>query len=145
LSGEGDSGYHGAPPGDLFVRILIKPHALFKREGLDLYCEIPVSFATAALGEDLEIPTLDGKVKLRIPAETQSGKIFKLRGKGVKGMRGDTGDLLCRVIVETPVSLNSEQKELLSKFQESLSSDSKNHSPMARSWFDSVKKFFGVN
>lgn len=143
LSGEGDAGFNGSPPGDLYVRILVKPHSIFKRQGLDLYCEVPISFVAASLGEDIEIPTIDGKVKLKIPPETQGGKTFKLRGKGIKGMRGDIGDLLCKVIIETPVNLNSEQKEMLIKFQESLANDNKNHSPLARTWFDNVRRFFG--
>ncbi|MCL5261560.1 MAG: molecular chaperone DnaJ [Gammaproteobacteria bacterium] len=143
LSGKGDAGYEGGPSGDLFVQIAVKPHRIFRREANDLYCEVPISFVSAALGDELEIPTLDGKVKLKIPSECQSGKVFRLRGKGVKGLRGGTGDLLCTVIVETPVNLNSEQKEYLKKFQESLAKDSRRHSPLSKSWFDSVKEFFG--
>jgi molecular chaperone DnaJ len=142
LAGEGDAGFHGAPRGDLYVQIHIKPHSIFKRQELDLYCEIPITFIVATLGEELEIPTLDGKVKLKIPPETQTGKMFRLRGKGVKGVHGGQGDLFCRVIIETPVNLNNEQKELLHKFEQALAKDNKNHSPMARTWFDNVKEFF---
>jgi molecular chaperone DnaJ len=120
----------------------VKPHAIFKREGNDLHCELPIDFATACLGGELEIPTLDGQVKLKIPAETQSNKAFRLRGKGVKSLRGSSiGDLLCHITVETPVNLNSDQKELLRKFQESLG-DGRKHSPQSTGWFDNVKKFF---
>jgi molecular chaperone DnaJ len=144
LAGEGDAGVHGASAGDLYVEITIKPHKIFKRDGLNLYCEIPITYIAAALGEELEVPTLDGKVKLKIPAETQSGKVFRLRDKGVRGMRGGAGDLLCTVVVETPVNLNSEQKDMLRQFGDALAKDHKNHSPMSRNWFDSVKEFFGI-
>lgn len=144
LSGEGEAGMHGAPAGDLYVQIRIKPHDIFEREGNNLISEVPVSFTMAALGGELEIPTLDGKVKLKIPAETQSGKMFRLRGKGVKPARGGSvGDLLCRVVVETPINLSKAQKDLLNQFKESLEKDKKDHSPKSKSWFDRVKKFFG--
>lgn len=143
LGGEGDAGSNGAPPGDLYVEVAIKPHKIFRRDDLDLHCEVPITFVAAALGDELEIPTIDGKVKLKIPPETQSGKIFKLRGKGVRGIHGGLGDLLCTVVVETPINLSAEQKELLTKFDESLAKDRKKHSPMAKGWFDSVKDFFG--
>jgi molecular chaperone DnaJ len=143
LSGEGEAGLHGAPPGDLYVQIRVKEHAIFHREGNDLYSEVPLSFTMAVLGGEIEIPTLEGSVKLTIPAETQSGSQFRLRGKGVKALRsGGTGDLICRVVVETPVKLSDEQKTLLRQFEESLKKDSKNHSPRSGNWFDSVKDFF---
>ena len=114
LSGEGEAGVNGGPPGDLYVVIHIKPHAVFQRDHNDLHCEMPISFTTAALGGEIEIPTLDGYAKIKIPAETQSGKVFRLRGKGIKGVRSSThGDLLCHVVVETPVNLTARQKELL--------------------------------
>jgi len=144
LAGEGEAGIHGGSTGDLYVEISLKPHPIFKRQGNDLYCEVPISFATAALGGEIEIPTLDGKVMLKIPPETQSGKILRLRGKGVKGVRGGIGDLLCSAVIETPIRLSEEQKELLKQFEESLLKDSKRHRPKTDSWFDSVKNFFGM-
>ena len=108
----------------------------------DLYVQISVRFTTAALGGELEVPTLDGKVKLKVPAESQSGKLFRLRGKGVKSVRSHhVGDLLCRIMVETPVNLTARQKELLQEFEESLEGNDK-HSPRHHSWLDGVKKFF---
>lgn len=144
LAGEGEAGMHGAPAGDLYIEVNIKPHAIFKRDANDLHCAIPISFIMAALGGEIEIPTLDGKVALKIPEETQSGKVFRLRGKGIKGLRGGLGDLFCTVMVETPIRLNNEQKELLRKFSVSLENDHKKHSPQASGWFDNVKKFFGI-
>ncbi|MGE5624572.1 MAG: molecular chaperone DnaJ [Bacillota bacterium] len=143
LSGEGEAGPNGGPAGDLYVEISVRPHAIFARDGADLACEVPVSFATAALGGELEVPTLDGSVSLKIPAETQTGKVFRLRGKGVKPVRGGSvGDLLCRVEVETPVSLSREQKDLLKKLETSLKADGGKHSPREHSWLEGVKKFF---
>ena len=140
LSGEGEAGPDGAPPGDLYVQVVVREHSIFKREGADLYCEIPLGFTDAALGGEIEVPTLDGKVKLRIPAETQTGKLFRMRGKGVKPVRGGmTGDLLCRVTLETPVKLSGRQKELLKEFHKSLD---ERHSPKSKTWFDGVKRFF---
>ncbi|MCK4608968.1 MAG: molecular chaperone DnaJ [Gammaproteobacteria bacterium] len=143
LSGEGEAGLFGAPAGDLYVQINVRSHPIFIREDNDLLCEVPISLATAILGGELNIPTLTGKVKLKIPAETQTGKMFRLRGKGVKSARDSiTGDLLCRVTIETPINLSREQKELLEKFDQSLVEDGKKHSPRAKSWFDNVKQFF---
>ncbi len=143
LSGEGEAGENGGPPGDLYVQIAVREHKIFQRDGTDLYCEVPIAVAVASLGGELDVPTLDGQVKLKIPAETQTGKMFRLRGKGVKSVRSAaTGDLLCRVVVETPVNLTKEQKELLEKFDQSLRADKKSHSPKASSWLDGVKKFF---
>jgi molecular chaperone DnaJ len=145
LSGEGEPGVNGGPPGDLYVQMQVKPHAVFQREANDLHCEMPVSFATAALGGEIDIPTLDGQAKIRIPAETQSGKIFRLRGKGIKGVRSHThGDLLCHVVVETPVHLTERQKELLREFETISLKDSDRHSPRAKSWMDKVKDFFAT-
>ena len=141
LSGEGEAGMHGAPAGDLYVSVHIRQHPIFQRDNLDLYCEVPVSFTIAALGGELEVPTLDGKVKLKVPAETQTGKTLRLRGKGVKSSRG-LGDLFCRITVETPVKLTDEQKDLLEKFAASLAQNAKRHTPRTDSWFDAVKKFF---
>jgi molecular chaperone DnaJ len=143
LAGEGEAGEHGGPPGDLYVQIQVKPHPIFTREESDLYCEVPISFTAAALGGDLEVPTLDGRLSLKIPAETQTGKVFRIRGKGVKPVRGGpTGDLLCRAIVETPVNLTREQKDLLQQFAETMEAGGKRHTPQQGSWLDGVKKFF---
>jgi molecular chaperone DnaJ len=121
----------------------VREHALFKREDENLYCEVPISFATAALGGELEIPTLDGRVKLRIPAETQTGKLFRLRGKGVPIPHSSNhGDLLCRVVIETPVNLSDTQRELLEQFDLDCKNDKRDHSPQSTSWFSSVKRFF---
>lgn len=142
LAGEGEAGMHGGSAGDLYVQINVKSHAIFERHESDLYCEVPISFTTAALGGSIEVPTLEGRVTLKIPSETQTGKTFRLRGKGMKSVRGHaTGDLLCRVVIETPVNLSREQKELFTKLQDSLAA-SKSHSPRSSSWFDGVKKFF---
>lgn len=142
LSGEGEAGSHGGPSGDLYVQVNVREHAIFERDGRHLYCEVPISFVDAALGGELEVPTLDGRVKLKVPAETQTGKLFRLRGKGVAPVRGGgAGDLMVRVVVETPVNLTSRQKELLREFQETTSEGDK-HSPKKHSFFDSVKKFF---
>jgi molecular chaperone DnaJ len=143
LSGEGEPSDSGGPPGDLYVQVSIREHPIFGREDNDLFCEVPVSFVTATLGGELDVPTLDGRVKLKIPPETQSGKLFRLRGKGVKPLRGGaTGDLLCKVMVETPVKLNAKQKALLMEFEKALQEGDKKHNPKASSWLDGVKKFF---
>ncbi len=147
-SGEGAPGEKGGPPGDLYILIDIKPHPLFRRDDADLLCDMPISFTTAALGGEIEVPTLDGKVSLKIPAETQTGKVFRLRGKGVRPVRGGTqGDLLVTVHVETPVKLNAEQRELLEAFERSLGGGeadgvAKKHRPRQHSFLDSVKRFF---
>ncbi|MBT5229171.1 MAG: molecular chaperone DnaJ, partial [Methylococcales bacterium] len=141
LSGEGEAGEHGGPPGDLYVQVQVRQHDIFTRDDNNLHCDVPVSIVDAALGGELEVPTLDGRVSLKIPAETQTGKMFRLRGKGVKPVRGGaTGDLICKVLVETPVKLTKEQKELLAQFGDSLNHEK--HSPQATSWLDGVKKFF---
>ncbi|MEE4302303.1 MAG: molecular chaperone DnaJ [Pseudomonadales bacterium] len=141
LTGEGEISPGGGPPGDLYVQIAVREHPLFTREGRHLYCEVPISFPDAALGGELEVPTLDGRVKLKIPEETQSGRLFRLRGKGVRPVRGgEPGDLLCRVVVETPVKLTSEQKDLLAQFRASL--EGGEHAPKEKSWFEGVKSFF---
>ena len=143
LTGEGEAGEYGAPTGDLYVHVIVRDHEIFTREGPDLYCEVPISFAAAALGRDIEIPTLDGKVKLRIPQETQSGRLFRLRGKGVRSVRSSArGDLLCRVVVETPVNLSRKQRDILESFEDSMVDDEPRFRPRASNWFDSVKKFF---
>jgi len=143
LTGEGEAGEFGGPPGDLYVETHVREHPIFHREENHLYCEMPISFVTAALGGELEVPTLDGKVKLKVPAETQSGKMFRLRGKGVRSVHGGSvGDLLCRVAVETPVKLNAKQKELLKEFDQTLVEGAKKHNPRSDSWLSGVKKFF---
>lgn len=143
LGGEGEAGINGGPAGDLYVQIRVKPHDIFTREGVDLHCEVPISIGVAALGGELEVPTLDGRVKLKIPAETQSGKLFRLRGKGVTSVRGGmTGDLICRTTVETPVNLTRRQKELLEEFESTLKAGGEKHSPRASGWLDGVKRFF---
>jgi molecular chaperone DnaJ len=143
LSREGEAGRNGGPPGDLYVDISVNEHPIFTREGQNLSCEVPVSFATAVLGGTVDVPTLDGNVLLKVPAETQSGSVFRLRGKGVRSVRASgLGDLFCRVQVETPVSLSTEQKDKLRAFDESIQKEGSRHNPRARSWFDGVKQFF---
>ena len=143
LSGEGEAGRNGGPSGDLYVEIRVKPHKIFEREGANISCEVPVSMATATLGGEVELPTLDGNVSLKIPAGTQSGKVFRLRGKGVTTVRDHRqGDLFAMVSVETPVNLTAKQKELLEEFDESLRAGGDKHSPRAGGWIDTVKRFF---
>jgi molecular chaperone DnaJ len=143
LSGEGEAGENRGPPGDLYVHVIVKEHPIFTRDSTDLHCNVPISFATACLGGELEVPTLDGRVKLKIPPETQTGKLFRLRGKGVKSVRASSkGDLLCRVIVETPVNLNRKQRELLQELEKFMQAGGNKHSPQASSWLSGVKKFF---
>ncbi|KAF3984568.1 MAG: molecular chaperone DnaJ [Methylococcales symbiont of Hymedesmia sp. n. MRB-2018] len=143
LAGEGEAGVNGGPSGDLYVQIQVKDHHIFTRDEANLYCEVPISFPTACLGGELEIPTLNGRVKLKIPDETQTGKLFRLRGKGVKPVRGGAvGDLLCKVQIETPVRLTKEQKALLADLKQSLSGGGKKHSPQEHGWTDGVKSFF---
>ena len=143
LGGEGEAGENSGPAGDLFVQVSVKKHAIFERDENNLHCEVPISMTLAALGGEIEVPTLTGRLKLKIPAETQSGKLFRLRKQGVVPVRGGPqGDLLCRVNVEIPVNLTKDQKELLKKFEETLSNSSKKHNPQSRGWMDGVKKFF---
>ncbi|WP_035383678.1 molecular chaperone DnaJ [Ferriphaselus sp. R-1] len=143
LSGEGEHGVNGGPAGDLYVVIHLKQHSVFQRDHNDLHCEMPISFATAALGGEIDIPTLDGTARIKVPPETQSGKQFRLRGKGIKGVRSNTyGDLHCHVVVETPANLTERQKELLREFDAISSGDHARHNPRAKSWMDKVKEFF---
>jgi len=143
LAGEGEAGISGGPPGDLYVQIEVREHPIFTREGRHLHCDVPIGFVDAALGGELEVPTLDGRVKLKIPPETQTGKLFRLRGKGVTPVRGGgQGDLLCKVVVETPVNLTEKQKQLLREFRDSVSDGGEKHSPKESSWFKGVKDFF---
>lgn len=142
LSGEGEAGLQGGATGDLYVEIQVKKHDIFVRRGNDLYCEVPITFVTATLGGSIDVPTLDGKVKLKIPPETQFGKVFRFRGKGVKSVHGGfAGDILCQINVETPVKLNKEQKEMLEAFDKSLNDDKVDHSPQSFTWLDKVKRF----
>ncbi|MDR0996359.1 MAG: molecular chaperone DnaJ [Zoogloeaceae bacterium] len=143
LSGEGESGIGGGPAGDLFVQVFLKPHEMFTRDHNDLHCEMPISFTTAALGGEIEIPTLDGAARLKIPPETQTGRTFRLRGKGIRGVRSMTpGDLLCHVVVETPVNLTDRQKELLGELEEISQNGGNRHNPRAKTWLDKVRDFF---
>jgi molecular chaperone DnaJ len=143
LSGEGEPGVNGGPPGDLYVQVHIKPHPVFQRDHDDLHCEMPISITSAALGGEIEIPTLDGSARIRVPAETQSGKQFRLKGKGIKGVRSQTpGDLFCHVVVETPVQLTERQRQLLREFESISNEDSGRHNPRAKGWLEKVKEFF---
>ncbi len=143
LSGEGEAGEAGGPSGDLYVQVRVKPHVLFTRDNADLICEVPIDIFTASLGGELEIPTLNGRVRLKVPAETQSGKVFRLRGKGARTVHSDgVGDLLCHVSVETPVNLNADQKALMESLRQTMSESNQEHSPKSKSWLDSVKKLF---
>jgi chaperone protein DnaJ len=143
LAGEGEAGAEGGPSGDLYVQMSVKDHEIFQRDGKNLYCEVPISMFDACLGGEIEVPTLDGRVKLKVPAETQTGKLFRLRGKGVSPIRGGTaGDLLCRVILETPVNLSGKQKDLLEELRTSF--QGKKHSPKQHGWFDGMKSFLAI-
>ncbi len=143
LSGEGEAGRNGGPSGDLYVELRVGKHRIFERDGANLACEVPISFVTATLGGEVELPTLDGHVSLKVPAGTQSGKIFRLRGKGVTTVRDSRkGDLFAQVAVETPVNLTKEQLELLEKFDAALRTGGDKHSPRADGWLDTVKRFF---
>jgi molecular chaperone DnaJ len=143
LAGEGEAGRNGGPPGDLYVEVHVREHSIFEREGPHLSCEVPVAFVTAALGGSVEVPTLEGEVSLKVPAETQSGRVFRLRGKGIKPARGgDQGDLFCRVVVETPVKLSAAQRELLQQFDESMRGEGNRHAPRQKSFLEGVKRFF---
>jgi molecular chaperone DnaJ len=143
LTGEGEAGRNGGPPGDLYVEMQVKEHPIFEREAEHLSCEVPVSFATASLGGSINVPTLEGDVTLKIPAETQSGRVFRLRDKGVQPVRGGArGDLFCKVVVETPVNLSTEQKDLIRKLEETLRQNASHHAPRAEGFFEGVKRFF---
>ena len=142
LAGKGEAGAKAGPAGDLYVDIHVKQHSIFQRDGDSLFCEIPIDFPTAALGGEINVPTLTGEVKLKVPAETQSGKQFRLRGKGVKSIRShNTGDLFCRVNVETPVNLSSEQKEIIEQLNDSIQKAGDRNNPRKKGWFDNVKSF----
>ena len=142
-SGNGEPGVNGGPPGDLYVEVHIRQHAVFQRDGDDLHCEMPISFAVAALGGEIEVPTLAGRAEITIPDGTQTGKTFRLRGKGIKGLRSSyPGDLYCHVVLETPVRLTEHQKKLLKELESSTQEGGDKHSPQSKSWFDKVKEYF---
>jgi len=144
LAGEGEAGENGGPSGDLYVQVRIKPHDLFKRDGDDLHCEMPISFSMAALGGEVEIPTLDGRASIKIPPGSQTGKVFRLRGKGVRNVRSHvTGDLYCHASIETPVNLSKRQKELIEELEASLHEGGAKHNPHTQSWLDRLKSFIG--
>jgi molecular chaperone DnaJ len=143
LSGKGEPGMNGGPPGDLYVEIHLTQHDVFQREGDDLHCEVPIGFATAALGGDIDVPTLAGKASITIPEGTQAGKTFRLRGKGIKGVRASyPGDLYCHILVETPVRLSEKQKKLLREFEASVKEGGNKHSPQTKGFMDKMKGFF---
>ena len=143
LSGEGEPGRNGAPAGDLYVMVHVKAHKIFERNGLDLHCELPISFAIAALGGEVEVPTLDGKVKLNIPKETQTGRRMRVKGKGIKSLRSSAvGDLYCHVLVETPVNLTDRQKELLEEFDKIATGLDRSQTPRHKSFFDRLRDVF---
>ena len=143
LGGEGESGVNGGPAGDLYVQIRIKPHEIFTRQGDDLFCEVPISFATAALGGKVDVPTLDAKATITIPPETQTGMVFRLQGKGIQGVRSHVkGSLMCKVNIETPVKLTEEQKTLIRQFDESITRNQTKHEPKLESFAEKVKRFF---
>ncbi|QCI19730.1 MAG: molecular chaperone DnaJ [Buchnera aphidicola (Brevicoryne brassicae)] len=144
LNNEGEPGTNGAQSGDLYVQITVKKHPIFEREKNNLYCEVPINFTMAALGGEIEVPTLDGRVKLKIPSETQSGKLFRIKGRGVKSVQNrNQGDLLCRIVVETPVNLNEKQKNLLFELGNSFNGfRGERNSPRSKRFFDGVKRFF---
>jgi molecular chaperone DnaJ len=142
-AGNGEPGVNGGPSGDLYVEISIKPHRVFSRDGDDLHCEVPISFARAALGGSVDVPTLGGKASFDVPEGTQSGKTFRLRGKGVRNVRsGAPGDLYCHVVLETPVKLSDKQRKLLQEFEAALEEGGERHSPQSKGWMDKVKDFF---
>ena len=142
-TGNGEPGTNGGPPGDLYIEIRLKKHDIFERDGDDLHCQVPVSFITAALGGEIEVPTLAGKAAIDIPEGTQAGKQFRLRGKGIKGVRASyPGDLYCHIAVETPVKLTEHQRKLLRELDDSLKKGGGRHSPSGESWTDRLKRFF---
>jgi len=143
LGGEGEAGVNGGPPGDLYVQVHLRPHSVFQRDHDDLHCEMPISITSAALGGEIAIPTLDGSARINVPSGTQTGRTFRLRGKGIRGVRSQApGDLFCHVVVETPVNLTSRQRELLQEFETISQKDAARHNPRAKGWFDKVREFF---
>ena len=144
-TGNGEPGSNGGPPGDLYIEIRLKKHDIFEREGDDLHCAVPISFTTAAMGGEIDVPTLAGKAAIDIPEGTQAGKQFRLRGKGIKGVRSSyPGDLYCHVTVEIPVKLTEHQRKLLKELDESLKKGGAKHLPSEEGWTDKLKSFFGA-
>ena len=142
-TGNGEPGTNGGPPGDLYIEVRLKKHETFERDGDDLHCVVPVSMTTAALGGEIDVPTLKGDAAIDIPEGTQSGKQFRLRGKGIKGVRSSyPGDLYCHVRVETPVKLTEHQRKLVKELDESLKKGGDKHSPADKGWIDKAKDFF---
>jgi molecular chaperone DnaJ len=142
-AGNGEPGVNGGPSGDLYVEVHIKEHSVFERDGDDLHCQMPISFIDAALGGEIQVPTLSGKASFDVPEGTQSGKTFRLRSKGIRSLRTSLpGDLYIHVQVETPVKLNQEQKDILKQLDESLKSGGAKHNPQQKGWVDRVKDFF---
>jgi molecular chaperone DnaJ len=142
-TGNGEPGTNGGPPGDLFIEIRIKKHDIFERDGDDLHCSVPISITTAALGGEIRVPTLEGEAAIDLPEGTQTDKQFRLRGKGIKGLRSSfPGDLYCHITVETPVKLTEHQRKLLKELDESLKKGGDKHSPAEGSWTDKLKRFF---
>ncbi len=142
-AGNGEPGTNGGPPGDLYIEIRLRKHDVFERDGDDLHCAVPISFSTAALGGEIEVPTLGGKAAIDVPEGTQTGKQFRLRGKGIKGVRSSyPGDLYCHITVETPVKLSEHQRKLLKELEESLRKGGAKHSPDGKGWFDKARDFF---
>ncbi|HRP27704.1 MAG TPA: molecular chaperone DnaJ [Burkholderiaceae bacterium] len=142
-AGNGEPGTNGGPPGDLYIELRVKPHDIFERDGDDLHCSVPVAMTTAALGGNIEVPTLNGKAEIDLPESTQHGKTFRLRGKGIKGVRSSyPGDLYCHITVETPVKITEHQRKLLKELDESFRKAGDRHSPNAKSWTDRVKDLF---
>lgn len=142
-TGNGEPGANGGPPGDLYIEIRLKKHNIFERDGDDLHCVVPISFTMAALGGEIEVPTLAGKAAIDIPEGTQAGKQFRLRGKGIKGVRSNyPGDLYCHITVETPVKLTEHQHKLLKELDESLKKGGTRHSPSEEGWAEKLKNFF---
>ena len=143
LQGKGEPGLNGGPNGDLYVQILIRPHDIFQRDGDDLHADLPISFATSALGGEVTAPTMDTEARITIPEGTQTGKIFRLRGKGVPNVHThEKGDLYVHIYVETPVKLTAKQKKLLKEFDDSLKEADDKHSPQSTGFLDKMKKFF---
>ena len=144
VNGEGYSNADGSHKGDLYVSVDIQSHSIFEREDSNLICEIPLNMISAALGDTIEAPTLTGRVQIKIPPETQTGRLFRLRGKGMPSIRGGSaGDLICRVFVETPVKLSTEQKDLLRQLHTSMEkTGSYKFSPKMKNWVSSIKSFF---
>jgi len=143
LSGHGEPGINQGPPGDLYVEVHIKPHQVFERDGDDLHFQMPISYATACLGGEVQVPTLAGKASFEVAEGTQTGRTYRLRGKGIKGIRSSVpGDLYVHVQIETPVKLNDQQRKLIQELEKSLQADSRKHNPQERGWIDRVKDFF---